>query len=217
MTSNAFATPSTARDLTWVKQALQSAIELEYSTLPIYLSSMFSLKVQNYTVYNTIRSVAMEEMVHMAIASNILAALGGSPQITSIHIAFPVQGLPGGAEPDLLVGPAQFSKDQLKNFLRIEMPDLLLRRMNRSETYPTIAAFYKAIRQAIRDNADAVRAAVKAGGPSNQVGDDIGFTTIQYTSGVDPVQLDLRRNRRDPRARRGRIHRQPGDQQRFGE
>src|SRR5687767_15842532 len=90
-----------ARDLAWIKQALQSAIELEYVTLPIYLSAMFSLEVQNYVAYNTIRSVAMEEMVHMAIACNMLAALGGSPRIKTIQIRYPVHGLPGGAEPDL--------------------------------------------------------------------------------------------------------------------
>ena len=60
---------SKIKDLDWIKSSLQSAIELEYSTLPLYLSSMFSLEVQNYTAYNTIRSVVMEEMVHMALNS----------------------------------------------------------------------------------------------------------------------------------------------------
>jgi hypothetical protein len=175
-------------DLAWIKQALQSAIELEYSTLPIYLSAMFSLEVQNYTAYNAIRSVAMEEMVHMAIACNMLAALGGSPEIRNIALKFPVKGLPGGAEPDLEVGLAQFSKNQLKNLLRIEMPQALLCTTGRGETYPTIAAFYKTIKKAIIDNADAVRAAVKAGGSSNQVGDDIGFTVIRDTPGGDAVE-----------------------------
>jgi len=183
--------PAATRDLAWIKQALQTAIELEYSTLPLYLSAMFSLEVQNYSAYNAIRSVAMEEMVHMAIAGNLLAALGESPRLKNIRIPYPVHGLPGGAEPDLHVGLAQFSKKQLKNFLRIEMPDFLLRGLKRGETYPTIAAFYKGIRQAIHDNADAVRAAVVAmaqkGGPPNQVGDDIGFATVKYQPGVDPV------------------------------
>ena len=180
--------PLGSRDLDWVKQSLQSAVELEYATLPIYLSAMFSLEVQNYTAYNTIRSVVMEEMVHMAIAANMLAALGGSPRIKDIRIAFPVKGLPGGAEPDLQVGPAQLSRRQLQNFLRIEMPQALLRQTSRDEAYPTIAAFYESIRRAIVDNADAVRGAVRAGGPANQVGDDIGFTTIEYRPGLDPVQ-----------------------------
>lgn len=180
--------PAAARDIAWIKRALQAAIELEYSTLPLYLSAMFSLEVQNYTAYNAIRSVAMEEMVHMAIASNLLAALGGSPQFKSIRITYPTTGLPGGAEPDLHVGLARYSKPQLKNFLRIETPAFLLRQLVRDEGYPTIAAFYESIRDAIGRNADAVRAAVQAGGPANQVGDDIGIATVRYTPGVDPVE-----------------------------
>jgi hypothetical protein len=179
--------PHATRDLPWIRQTLQSAIELEYATLPIYLSAMFSLEVQNYVAYNAIRSVAMEEMVHMAIAANMLAALGGSPRIKTIQVKYPVRGLPGGAEPDLQVGLAPLSKHQLRNFLRIEMPQFLLGDSGRGEAYPTIAALYQSLRTAIADNAAAVREAVATGGPANQVGDDIGFTTIRYQAGVDPV------------------------------
>lgn len=175
------------RDLAWIKQALQTAIELECTTLPLYLAALFSLEVQNYPAYNAIRAVVMEEMVHMAINANMLAGLGGSPRIRSIQFTFPGKGLPGGAEPDLEVVLAQLSKRQLKNFMRLETPEFLLRQAYRNETYPTIAVFYSGIRDAIRHNADAVRAAVKAGGPANQVGDDIGFKTIQRSSLVDPV------------------------------
>jgi hypothetical protein len=179
------------RDLPWIKQALQTAIELECSTLPLYLSALFSLKVQNYTVYNQIRSVVMEEMVHMAIAANLLAAIGGTPLIKTINTRFPTQGLPGGTEPDLRVGLAKLSRNQLRNFMRIESPEVLLRGMKRPEAYPTISVFYNGIRQAILDNADAIRAAVKAGGPSNQVYDDIGLVQILYVEDADPVKAML--------------------------
>jgi hypothetical protein len=179
------------RDLSWIKQALQTAVELECSTLPLYLSALLSLKVQNYTAYNQIRSVAMEEMVHMAIAANLLAAIGGTPQIKTIGIRYPALGLPGGAEPDLHIGLTKLSRNQLRNFMRIETPEVLLRGMGRHETYPTISVFYNGVRQAILDNADAVRAAVKAGGASNQVYDDIGLVQIAYVEGADPVQAML--------------------------
>lgn len=179
------------RDLDWIKQALQTAIELECSTLPIYLSAMFSLKVQNNIVYNQLRWVAMEEMAHMGTAANILACLGGTPRIRDIALKFPAQGLSGGVEPDLLVGLARLSRPQLRNFMRIETPDILLRKLNRGTAYPTIADFYREIRHAVIDNADAVRAAVKAGGTSNQVYDDIGFAQIAYSDGVDPLDAIL--------------------------
>jgi hypothetical protein len=178
-----------AKDLNWIKQSLQSAIELEFSTLPLYLASMFSLEVQNYTAYNTIRSVVMEEMVHMAIAANILAALGGTPAIQRIQVNYPTKGLPGGAEPDLEIGLAAYSRNQLKNFMRIETPAFLLAQMNLPEEYPTISAFYYGIKTAIEKNADAVTEAVKKGGTSNQVGDNIGFSTFAFDPKVDVVGM----------------------------
>lgn len=179
--------PAESRDMDWLKTTLQVAIELEHSTLPLYLAAMFSLRTQNYTAYNLIRSIAMEEMVHMAIATNMLAAIGGTPQLKSLNPGFPSKGLPGGAEPDLDAVLGKVSKPQLKNFLRIEMPDFLLPDEYRDEKYPTISALYDAIKGAIETNADEVRSAIKTGGTSNQVGDDIGFTTITYKEGEDPL------------------------------
>lgn len=184
-------TPTPQRDVNWIKQALQSAIELEFSTLPLYLSAMFSLEVQNYTAYNTVRSVAMEEMVHMAIASNILAAIGGTPGIKNIQVKYPTKGLPGGAEPDLTIGLAPFSKAQLLNFMRIECPAFLLDKKDATEEYPTIGIFYDAIKKAIVANKTEIAELVQKGGTSLQVGDNIGFTTFTYTPGVDPVQMLL--------------------------
>jgi Ferritin-like len=179
--------PAEVHDLTWLKGMLQTAIALEASTLPPYLAAMFSLEVQNYTAYNLIRSVVMEEMVHMAIASNTLAALGGTPQIASLPLRYPMQGLPGGAEADLHIGLTQLSRPQLANFMRIERPVFLLGDDVRDETYASIGEVYERIREAIRSNAPAVRDAVAAGGPANQVGDNIGFTTVIPSPDVDPV------------------------------
>ncbi len=35
-----------------LKHALQSALELEQATLPLYTFSMYSIRTQNYTAYN---------------------------------------------------------------------------------------------------------------------------------------------------------------------
>lgn len=174
-----------ARDLDWIKRALQSAVELEHSTLPLYLAAMFSLEVQNYTTYNLIRSIVMEEMVHMAIACNTLSALGGKPQIKALSPTFPGMGLPGGAEPDLEAILARLSVIQVKNFMRLEMPTFLLPKEYQDEKFPTIGVLYNSIKKAIQQNGDAVRDRVREvlSAPvdtySNQVGDNIGFTTIK--------------------------------------
>ena len=179
------------RDINWIKQALQSAIELECSTLPLYFSAIFSLKVQNYTIYNQIRSVAMEEMVHMANAGNLLAAIGGTPQVKSIDIKYPAQGLPGGTEPDLHVGLTRFCREQVRNFMRIETPAILLSEKYLNEAYPTISVFYQTIRDAINENAETVRAAIEAGGSSNQIRDNIGVQQVFFVQGDDPVKSML--------------------------
>lgn len=167
-----------------IKKALQMAVALEHSTLPLYLSAMFSLEVQNYTTYNLVRSVVMEEMVHMAIVCNTLAALGGKPKIKQLNPIFPGKGLPGGAEPDLDAVLARLSVKQVKNFMRLEMPTFLLPEEFKNEEYSTIGVLYNTISEAIKDNAELVRTTVrqvlsaKPDKYSNQVGDNIGFTTI---------------------------------------
>ena len=55
-----------------IKHALQSAMELEHSTLPLYSFAMYSIRTQTYTAYNLLRSILMEEMIHMAVAANML-------------------------------------------------------------------------------------------------------------------------------------------------
>jgi ferritin-like protein len=169
------------RDLDWIKSSLQTAIMLEHATMPPYIAATYSLKVQNFTAYNLIRSIAMEEMVHMAAACNILAAIGGTPQIKNLNPVYPSYGLPGGAEPDLFVCLAPLSVEQLNNFMRLEAPKTLVDPRFVGEDIPSISTFYAALRQAIQDNSGDVCAAVKAGGKANQVGDNIGFSTIVYS------------------------------------
>ena len=69
--------------------------------------------------------------------------------------------------------------------MRLESPLSLLPDDVRSEAYPSVASLYGAIRDALIQNAQAVGAAVKAGGKSNQVGDNIGFSTIVPSDDAD--------------------------------
>lgn len=69
---------------------LRSAVAAELTTLPAYLYAYWTIKpardggsaaaVQART---TIMSVILEEMLHMALSSNILGSLGGTPDFTS--------------------------------------------------------------------------------------------------------------------------------------
>ena len=62
--------------------ALQTAIELEHATIPVYLYALYSLEPgRNAVVADILQSVVREEMTHMGLAANLLNAVGGSPVI----------------------------------------------------------------------------------------------------------------------------------------
>ena len=54
---------------------LQTAIGVEFGTLPPYLYAMFSIPPgENVAAANLIKSVLLQEMIHMCLACNILPA-----------------------------------------------------------------------------------------------------------------------------------------------
>ena len=108
-----------------VKMALQIAIELEHATLPPYLCALYSIKPGfNQEVATLIRSVVLEEMLHMALACNILIAIGGQPSIGKPGFVPRYPGpLPGGVRGDLTVRLRRCSIAQIHDvFLSIEEP-----------------------------------------------------------------------------------------------
>src|SRR3954451_24786724 len=72
---------------------LQKAIELEHSTIPPYLTAMCSLKPgPNDGIGRLIRSIVVEEMLHLTIAGNILIAIGGRPAINTPEFIRRIRG-----------------------------------------------------------------------------------------------------------------------------
>jgi hypothetical protein len=101
-----------------------------------------------------ILSVAIEEMLHMSLASNVCQALVGTPRLIgkSPGPPWPVQ-LPGH-EPEFDINLAPFSLEQLITFLKIESPTPLPTEMLAAAPIPykTIGEFYKMIIECIRKN-----------------------------------------------------------------
>lgn len=137
-----------------VRRSLQQAIELEHSTIPLYLYAYYSLdSSKNGAIANIIWSIVMEEMLHMTLACNILNALDGHPKIDSPKFIPPYPGaLPGGVESQLTVHLAPFSFHQLKAFLTIEEPEapLVFHVAARAASKYTIGEFYREIEKQIR-------------------------------------------------------------------
>jgi len=141
-----------------LKKALQSAVELEHSTMPPYLFARYSLgaSLANFEIVELLRTIVQEEMHHMLLAGNLLKAIGGSPVIDSPEFVPPYPtNLPGTVATDLVVPLAPFSKDIAETvFMRIEQPKHILefatREMSALAPSKTIGEFYGRIRDVFK-------------------------------------------------------------------
>jgi hypothetical protein len=146
-------------NIDWLKEALQAAIQLELATLPPYLCAMWSIKEQQGDVYDLIRGVAVEEMLHMGLACNMLTTIGGAPKLNTKDVVPAYPGpLPGGVRPELKnVRLSRLTKDLVKDvFMEIEFPEFGPIAFALGESYPTIGAFYDAVLVAFEKNAGAI-------------------------------------------------------------
>lgn len=139
-----------------LRDHLQYAIGLELTTIPAYLCALYSIVPgANTAACEVIQSVVLEEMLRMALAANILNAVGGAP----------ATGPAGGGPGPVPAYPATvpfidalpvirlraFSPAAIDEFIAIEHPD-------REEGTPVAAgdrygsagAFYAAIEAGLR-------------------------------------------------------------------
>ena len=136
---------------------LQTAIELEHSTIPPYLAAYFTLDQDtNSFAWEVIRSVFMEEMLHMTLACNVLNAIGGHPFIDNPKFIPEYPTELNFADRKFDVGIIKFSKPAIEAFLEIEKPSEqrlkvegeylknLMRPINLNER--TIGEFYQVIK-----------------------------------------------------------------------
>ena len=65
-----------------LKELLEAAVKLELSTIPPYLCALYTIHPEgNDEAKLVIRSVVVEEMLHMVLAANVLNAIGGDPRV----------------------------------------------------------------------------------------------------------------------------------------
>lgn len=131
-----------------LRDHLLTAIQLELSTLPPYLTALYSIQDgTNAPSTQIIRSVAMEEMYHFTLAGNILNAVGGQVIVNTSDF---IPQYPGNL-PDithtLVASLQQFSSDAIALFMRIEEPQDApdWESMGEDGGYQTIGEFYEAV------------------------------------------------------------------------
>ena len=110
---------------------LCQAAELEHAVMCEYLFAAFSLKrsvdegltheqlaaVERWR--STILGVAKQEMLHLAIACNLLTSIGVSPHLSRPNLPQPARHYPSGVRFELL----PFGEQALRHFLFLERPE----------------------------------------------------------------------------------------------
>ncbi|MCY9784340.1 ferritin-like protein [Nocardiopsis sp. EMB25] len=143
-----FEIPKTLEKL---REYLQAALEVEHLTIPVYMTGMYTIRPgTNRTAYYAIRSVLLEEMLHMTLAANLLNAVGGKPQVEHPNFVkeYPVK-LPLSSEKLPMIGLRHFSEEALRTFLTIETPRSISTGVRESSGWTSIGQFYEAIRQGL--------------------------------------------------------------------
>ena len=121
----AIGNPKTFYSIEQLRKDLQTALELEHSTIPPYLTALASIKFSyNLEIQNILETVVIQEMMHMALVANILNAVGGKPSLYSKKFLpiYPSR-LPGGVQHDLIIPIEKLSLGLIRNiFMKIEQP-----------------------------------------------------------------------------------------------
>ena len=151
----------------WTKEELylnlQAAVDVELWTIPLYLTSLYSIEVLdkgNQATYpiiaKLIESVVIEEMLHLQLISNVCNALGYSPQMNipsykqSEGIPFISREVPppySGYKVEL----GGLNKNQMQLFCVIELPQPRTTPNWSTQTkYNSIGELYQALEIAIK-------------------------------------------------------------------
>ena len=141
-----------------LKEHLQGAVDLEFWTIPFYMSAMYSIKDKSCEAYQLIRTVVNQEMLHLQCAANIANAYGLSPTFEAPvyggkipHIDFSKDNPTTIAqfEPySTKIGP--LDQQRINAMCLIEIPETVAKgkvqlRQN-IEEYGSIGEFYEALR-----------------------------------------------------------------------
>jgi hypothetical protein len=137
-----------------LRDALQTAMRLEFATIPPYLCAQWSIDPGHDPggVARMIGQIVIQEMYHFALAGNVLAAIGGKPAIANAAFVttYPSNQLPGGIPQRIPVDLKPLcdqppGSSQLDVFLQIECPEFPPVALLSAPPPTTIGAFYDTI------------------------------------------------------------------------
>lgn len=123
MTANPPTQERLIKNLDDLRAFLVVAMQIEHATIPPYLTALYSIRPgSNSEAVEVIRSVAVEEMLHLTLVANVFNAVGGSMRKTltaqDFIPTYPTY-LPTG-ETEFQVGLRPFSQQTIETFMKIE-------------------------------------------------------------------------------------------------
>lgn len=133
-----------------LQEHLQVAIELEHSTIPTYLCALYSLQDgHNAAAAAVIKSVVIEEMLHLTLAANVLNAIGGEPSLNRPEFIPTYPTTLPHSDGHIWVNLEKFSPDALRTFMKVEKPAPPSAKPE-ADKYHSIGQFYAAIEDGLK-------------------------------------------------------------------
>jgi len=132
----------TLKDL---KYHLQLALEVEFFTIPPYLCALWSIQDgNNLEAQEVIKSVVIEEMLHMTLVANLMNAVGAKPKLGKKEFPTYPNLLPHSSNNHREIHLEKFSPDAIEAFMEIEQPRKP-KGPPEDDNFQTIGQFYEAV------------------------------------------------------------------------
>ena len=164
-----------------LREHLQWAIQVELSTVPTYLYAMYSIDDDTSVPYRLIRSVVVEEMLHAALAANVLSAVGGEPRFYDEDVvpSYPM-ALPHH-RPELVLNLERASPEVIDRvFATIERPRAV-DGLPEDDDYESIEQFYMAVEDAV-ERLDGEAGLFEADRTDRQMAKPEYYAPVEYDS-----------------------------------
>jgi len=176
------AVPESGRGATWLRSALQVAVELELATIPPYLCGWWSVVDRCGEAARLIQRIVGDEMYHLGVVCNLLVAVGGRPRLRDRAPIYPGP-LPGGVRAGLNIYLSGLTRSFVHDVMMvIEAPDELLTRTRHSS--PSVGDFYTDLLRAFQRTAPRLST-------RGQLSSTIGSDVLKPVRTLDDVERSI--------------------------
>lgn len=192
-----------------LREALKNAIQLEFSTIPPYLTALYSIVPgKNDKIAGILRGIVFQEMLHFGLVCNILNAVDGRPDIPAVVPTYPgplPMGIGDKPGHEFIVPLKKLSVETVQNvFMVIEEPENPIlfpvdkMALEAMPDYHTIGEFYEAVSRLIAQLGNKVFKGKKDRQVTGYVGPDELFAVTDVASAQRAIDVIIRQGEGTP-------------------